>query len=158
MFQRIPLMQQADAAGGGRGGGSWGSRWGRRYRGCRRRFAGADKNGQQQQAGQQSSRRGAPRRKRGRRRIRRRAHSPPRPRREPGSRPATPLQLVIKAAGGSKADPKLVEAYTAHAKKLGMTQEAAQGAWDWFSQAQAEGAKAFEGCACRSRSLRTCRR
>jgi hypothetical protein len=70
---------------------------------------------------------------------------PPEPQKGQPAAPAAPAALAIKLPEGSKADPKLVEAYTAHAKKLGMTQEAAQGAWDWFSQAQAEGAKAFEG-------------
>jgi len=132
---RIP-MQQADAAGGGQGGGTGAAA-----------AAGADKTGTQQQAGQQAQSQGADSSQTGTSQQSTRTGQSSESAKGAGADKAKTgdqAQLAIKLPDGAKVSPKFVDGYSSVAKKLGLSQEQAQGVVDFLASHSAEGRQAEE--------------
>jgi hypothetical protein len=83
-------------------------------------------------AGRTAGTAGSGRRQRQPRRTLPRPRSPPRLRRSSRQACCRPAELAIKLPEGKKADQKFLDGYVATAKKLGLSQEQAQGIADHF--------------------------
>jgi hypothetical protein len=71
------------------------------------------------------------------------AQPPETPKEQP--KPAAAAELAIKLPEGKKADQKFLDGYVATAKKLGLSQEQAQGIADHFIAIESEQAKQWDG-------------
>jgi hypothetical protein len=162
MYRRTPLMQQADAAGAGAAAGAAGAAGAAAGAGAgaaagaaagSAAAGAADKNGQQQQAGQQSkTQEGAASSQAGAQQQSTQGTQSTDSAKGAGAastaKPGDQAQVVIKLPAGYEANPDAVEAgehYGAWAKsKLGLTQEHAQAAFDYFIERSKESEGALQ--------------